>query len=95
MKFPVFAHVFALCRGWLRLAGWLAALVCLPVAVVEAGRYPAVSSQSFAYANGAVPGVGAWNDGTSLTSTAVGDPPVPLASVMGNSLRLAGDGQFG
>lgn len=73
----------------------LVALAATPFAFVHAGRYPASGSQAFSYPNGAVPGAGAWNDGTSLSGTAVGDPPVLIASVMANALRLAGDGQFG
>jgi hypothetical protein len=83
-------------------AGWYRSRICrglfvltvLPVATLQAGRYPATGTQAFSYANGSVPGVGAWNDGTSLISTAVGDPPTPIASVMGNALRLTGDGQY-
>ena len=70
----------------------LAILAALTGATAHAGRYPASSSQAFSYANGTVAGSGAWNDGTSLSSTFIGDPPVPVASVQGNSLRLAGDG---
>lgn len=80
------------CRFSLPLAVGL--LAVLSAATSEAGRYPASGSQAFSYANGSVPGAGSWNDGTSLSSTAVGDPPVPIASIMANSLRLAGDGQF-
>lgn len=60
-----------------------------------AGRYPASGTQGFSYANGSVPGVGNWNDGSSLSSTLVGEPPAPVASIQGNSLRLASDGVAG
>jgi hypothetical protein len=70
-----------------------AVLAALTAATAQAGRYPASSSQAFSYANGTVAGSGAWNDGTSLSSTLIGDPPLPVASVQGNALRLAGDGQ--
>ena len=61
-------------------------------AVSSAATYPATGSQSFSYANGSVPGAGAWNDGSVLSSTAVGTPPVPVASIQANALRLAADG---
>ena len=80
-----------------RSAGSRLAPVLLAVwtaATAHAGRYPAAGSQAFSYANGTVAGSGVWNDGTSLSSTLIGDPPVPVASVQGNSLRLAADGQF-
>ena len=70
----------------------------VPLAMAGAGagssaaNYPATGSQLFTYANGAVPGTGGWNDGSMLSSTAVGTPLVPVASVQANALRLAADG---
>jgi hypothetical protein len=71
----------------------LAVLAALTGATLHAGRYPALSSQAFSYANGTVAGSGAWNDDTSLSSTFIGDPPVPVASIQTNALRLTRDGQ--
>lgn len=56
---------------------------------VQAGKY---GQQSFTFPNGTVPGQGAWNDGTSLTSTLIGDPPAPSAFVRSNMLHLVSDG---
>ena len=59
----------------------------------KAATYPATSgSQAFSYVNGSLPGTGTWNDGTALSSTLVGDPQAPVASVQVNALRLAADG---
>lgn len=83
----IFHHSSARCRLTTVL------LTVLTAATTQAGRYPPVSgTQAFSFANGSIPGAGTWNDGTSLSSTLVGDPPTPVASVQGNSLRLAGDG---
>ena len=58
-----------------------------------AGTYPTTGGpQGFTYTNGTVPGGITWNDGTALNSTLTGTPPVPVASVQSNALRLTANG---
>ena len=60
-----------------------------------AGTYPLSGTQAFSYANGAVSGTGAWNDGSALSNTPVGDPLNPVGSVQSGALRLTMDGTSG
>ncbi|MDB6071884.1 MAG: Spore coat protein CotH, partial [Verrucomicrobiales bacterium] len=57
-----------------------------------AAAYPATGNQLFTYADGLVAGSGAWNDGSTLSSTTMGDPPVPVAAIQSSALRLTADG---
>ena len=87
------ARVFSLspvvARSLLAIAGGFAC-----AASVRAASYPATGSQAFSYTNGAVPGAGTWQDGSALSSTLIGDPPAPAASVQSAALRLTADGFF-
>ena len=56
---------------------------------VQAGKY---GTQTFTYPTGTLAGSDLWNDGASLSSTLVGDPPAPVAYVVTNALRLTADG---
>ena len=57
--------------------------------VAQAGSY---GPQAFTFPNGTVAGSDVWNDGLTLTSTGIGTPPVPVASVSTNALRLSVEG---
>lgn len=60
---------------------------------LQAGKY---GSQSFSYTSNSVPGVGTWQDGTTLSSTTPGYVGTqPIASVQSGMLRLTKDGEYG
>jgi len=79
------------CRPWGRALS--AALLILWSAPAPAGTYPAAGGiQTFPYLNGTRPGSTSWNDGSSLSGTSTGSPPVAIGAIDGGSLRLTADG---
>ncbi|MBM3846602.1 MAG: hypothetical protein FJ405_10000, partial [Verrucomicrobia bacterium] len=81
--------------SWLPASASLLTIVSLLILLLtspaHAGRY---GPQGFSFGNGAVPGLSNWTELVTLESRTPGEPPIRIASVQSNALRLTLEGYF-